>query len=256
MPHRFRQLVRHKDFKGPTAGQCGPYAQANLVIIPSAYAEDFLRFCVRNPKACPLLGVGERGQWNVPALGQDLDLRTDVPGYRVYRDGALTEQPDDIVALWNDDLVAFAIGCSFSFEQMLTQEQIGLRHIDEGVNVPMFRTNIANVQAGPFGGQLVVSMRPMTGADAIRAVQVTSRFPSVHGAPVHLGSPRAIGIADLSCPDYGDPVTIHEDEVPVFWACGVTPQSAIEAARLPFAITHRPGHMLVTDIPNASLAVL
>ena len=189
MPHRFRQLVRRKDFKGPTAGQCGEYAQANLVIIPSAYAEDFLRFCVANPKACPLLGVGERGRWNIPSLGQDLDLRTDVPGYNVYRDGALTEQPDDIRSLWNDDLVAFAIGCSFSFEQMLAHEQIPLRHVDEGVNVPMYRTHIANVPAGPFGGQLVVSMRPMTGAHAIRAVQVTSRFPSVHGAPVHLGRP-------------------------------------------------------------------
>lgn len=256
MPHRFRQLVRRKDFKGPTSGQCGEYAQANLVIIPSAYAEDFLRFCVRNPKACPLLGVGERGQWNIPSLGHDLDLRTDIPGYNVYRDGVLSEQPDEIVDLWYDDLVAFAIGCSFSFEHMLMQERIGLRHVEEGVNVPMYRTDIANVQAGRFAGQLVVSMRPMSGRHAIRAVQVTSRFPSVHGAPVHLGSPHAIGIADLSRPDYGSAVTIFEDEVPVFWACGVTPQSAIEAARLPLAITHRPGHMLVTDIPNASLAVL
>ncbi len=256
MPDQFRQLVRRKDFKGPTVGQCGEYAQANLVIVPSAYAEDFLRFCVRNPKACPLLGVGERGQWNVPGLGRDVDLRTDAPGYNVYRDGELCEQPEDILSLWNDDLVGFAIGCSFSFEQMLLQERIPLRHVDEGVNVPMFRTNIANAPAGRFGGQLVVTMRPMTGAHAIRAVQVTSRFPSVHGAPVHLGNSRAIGIADLSRPDYGDAVTIREDDVPVFWACGVTPQSALEAARLPFAIAHRPGHMLVTDIPNASLAVL
>ena len=256
MPHRFRQLVRHKDFKGPTAGHCGDYAQANLVIVPSAYAEDFLRFCIRNPKACPLLGVGEKGEWNIPALGQDLDLRTDVPGYNVYRDGVLAEQPEDLLALWNDDLVAFAIGCSFSFEQMLMQEQVPLRHVEEGVNVSMYRTNIANAPSGPFGGQLVVSMRPMSGAHAVRAVQVTSRFPSVHGAPVHLGSPAALGIADLARPDYGDAVTIHEHEVPVFWACGVTPQSALEAARLPFAIAHRPGHMLVTDILNSTLAVL
>jgi uncharacterized protein YcsI (UPF0317 family) len=232
MPHLFRQQVRSKRFTGPTAGHCGEFAQANLAIIPSVYAEDFLRFCVRNPKACPLLGVGEPGQWNVPALGRDLDIRTDVPGYNVYRDGVLCEQPDNIVELWRDDLVVFAIGCSFSFEQMLARERIPLRHVDEGVNVPMFRTNIANQAAGPFGGELVVSMRPMSGAHAVRAVQITSRFPSVHGAP------------------------IHEHEIPVFWACGVTPQSAIESARLPFAIAHRPGHMLMTDIPNASLAVL
>ena len=256
MPHTFRQQVRRRKFSGPTAGYCGDFAQANLAILPSAYAEDFMRFCLRNPKACPLLCVGEPGQFDLPMLGRDLDIRTDVPGYNVYRDGVLSEQPDDIVALWNDDLVAFAIGCSFSFEQMLTHERIPLRHVDERVNVPMFRTDVPNVQAGPFGGHLVVSMRPMTGAHAIRAVQVTSRFPSVHGAPVHLGSPSAIGIADLSRPDYGDAVTIREDEVPVFWACGVTPQSAIESARLPFVIAHRPGHMLVTDIPNASLAVL
>lgn len=256
MPYDFRKQIRSGTFRGPTAGYCGDYAQANLVILPSAHADDFLRFCVRNPKPCPLLGVGERGDWRLPGLAQDLDIRTDVPGFNVYRDGVLSEQPDDIVGLWRDDLVVFALGCSFSFEQMLIEEGIPIRHIDEGVNVPMFRTNIANVPAGPFGGQLVVTMRPMTGAHAIRAVQVTSRVPSVHGAPVHLGSPEAIGIADLSRPDYGDPVEIRDHEVPVFWACGVTPQTALEQARLPLAITHRPGHMLVTDIPNATLAVL
>ncbi|GLU31257.1 putative hydro-lyase [Trinickia caryophylli] len=256
MPYDFRKQIRSRTFRGPTAGYCGDYAQANLVILPSTHADDFLRFCVRNPKPCPLLGVGDRGDWRLPSLAKDLDIRTDVPGFNVYRDGVLSEQPDNIVDLWRDDFVVFALGCSFSFEQMLIEEGIPIRHIDEGVNVPMFRTNIANVPAGPFGGQLVVTMRPMTGAQAIRAVQVTSRVPSVHGAPVHLGSPEAIGIADLSRPDYGDPVEIREHEVPVFWACGVTPQTALEQARLPLAITHRPGHMLVTDIPNATLAVL
>ncbi|SAK45347.1 putative hydro-lyase [Caballeronia ptereochthonis] len=256
MPRDFRHQVRTGAFTGPTAGYCGDYAQANLAILPRDCAEDFLRFCVRNPKACPLLAVGEPGQFDVPALGRELDIRTDVPGYNVYRDGVLCEQPRDIRELWRDDLVVFAIGCSFSFEQMLAQERIPLRHVDEGVNVPMYRTSIPNQAAGPFRGNLVVSMRPMSGAHAIRAVQVTSRFPSVHGAPVHIGSPAAIGIGDLSRPDYGDAVSVHEHELPVFWACGVTPQSAIESARLPFAIAHRPGHMLVTDIPNASLAVL
>ncbi len=256
MPHHFRQQVRSGAFDGPTAGHCGDYAQANLAIIPKAHAEDFLRFCVRNPKACPLLAVGEPGQFAIPALGRELDVRTDAPGYNVYRDGVLCEQPRDVREFWRDDLVTFAIGCSFSFEQALSRERIALRHVDEGVNVPMYRTAIANQAAGPFGGQLVVSMRPMSGAHAIRAVQVTSRFPAVHGAPVHIGDPAAIGIADLARPDYGDAVSIGEHELPVFWACGVTPQSALESARLPFAIAHRPGHMLVTDIPNASLAVL
>ncbi|RDJ98714.1 putative hydro-lyase [Paraburkholderia lacunae] len=256
MPHTFRQQVRSKAFSGPTAGYCGDFAQANLAILPSAYAGDFMRFCLRNPKACPLLGVGEPGQFDLPMLGRDLDIRTDVPGYNVYRDGVLCEQLADIREVWRDDLVVFAIGCSFSFEQMLARERIPLRHVDEGVNVPMYRTNVANQAAGRFGGRLVVSMRPMSGAHAIRAVQITSRFPSVHGAPVHIGDPAVLGIQDLSIPDFGDPVSIHEHELPVFWACGVTPQSAIESARLPFAIAHRPGHMLITDIPNASLAVL
>ncbi len=256
MPQHFRQQVRSRQFTGPTAGYCGEYAQANLAIIPSAYAEDFMRFCLRNPKACPVLAVGEPGQWHIPTLGSDLDVRTDVPGYNVYRDGALCEQPHDLLDSWRDDLVTFAIGCSFSFEQMLARERIPLRHVDEGVNVPMYRTNIPNSPSGLFAGHLVVSMRPMTAAHAIRAVQVTSRFPSVHGAPVHLGNPEMLGISDLSEPDYGDAVSIHKGEIPVFWACGVTPQSAIESAKLPFAIAHRPGHMLMTDIPNASLAIL
>jgi uncharacterized protein YcsI (UPF0317 family) len=255
-PHDFRLQVRKKAFAGPTAGYCGPYAQANLAILPARYAEDFLRFCQRNPKACPLLAVGETGQWSLPSLGVDIDIRTDIPGYNVYRDGVLSAQPADLLEVWRDDLVVFAIGCSFSFEQMLSLENIPLRHVDEQVNVPMYRTSIANVPAGPFGGRLVVSMRPMSGAHAVRAVQVTSRFPSVHGAPIHLGHPRALGIEDIAHPTYGDGVSIHEHEIPVFWACGVTPQSAIESARLPFAIAHRPGHMLITDITNASLAVL
>ena len=256
MPLEFRKQVRSKTFTGPTAGFCGEYAQANLAILPAEFADQFLRFCVRNQRACPLLAVGEPGQWNLPALGRELDIRTDAPGYNVYRHGELCEQPGDLLEIWRDDLVVFAIGCSFSFEQMLAQDHIPLRHVDEGVNVPMYRTAIDNHPAGPFGGKLVVSMRPMSGAQAVRAVQVTSRFPAVHGAPIHIGSPAALGIRDLAHPDYGDPVSMHEHEVPVFWACGVTPQSALESARLPFAIAHRPGHMLITDIPNASLAVL
>jgi uncharacterized protein YcsI (UPF0317 family) len=242
MPQQFRHQVRSRRFTGPTAGQCGEYAQANLVILPQQYAADFQRFCMLNPRACP-------------ALGQDLDIRSDVPAYYVYRDGVLAEETATLHALWRDDLVVFAIGCSFSFEHLLAQQHIPLRHIDEGVNVPMYRTDIANRAAGPFAGELVVSMRPMKGADAIRAVQITSRYPAVHGAPLHLGDPASLGIADLSRPDFGDAVSIGEYEIPVFWACGVTPQTAIRAAKLPFVITHKPGHMLMTDIRNESLAL-
>ena len=255
-PIQFRHVVRAGGFRKPTAGVCGGYAQANLVILPDAQAHDFLRFAQRNPKACPLLAVGEPGAWNVPALGADLDLRTDVPGYYVYRDGELAESPASLEGLWRDDLVAFAIGWSFSFEEMLLAAGIPLRHIAQDRNIAMYRTNIPNAAAGPFGGNMVVSMRPLKAKDAIRAIQITSRFPAIHGAPVHLGDPRLIGIADLARPDYGDAVEVMADEVPVFWACGVTPQEAIRAARLPFVITHRPGYMLVTDIPNAALATL
>jgi uncharacterized protein YcsI (UPF0317 family) len=254
-PSEFRQAVRHGDFRGPTAGHCGEYAQANLAILSAAHAHDFLRFCHANPKPCPLLGVGEPGDFRVPVLGRDIDIRTDVPAYNVYRDGVLSERVDSIEALWQDDFVVFAIGCSFSFEHMLALEGIGLRHVEEGRNVPMYRTHIPNRRAGVFGGELVVSMRPMRGADAIRAVQITSRFPGVHGAPVHIGDPAELGIADLARPDFGDAVTIRAGELPVYWACGVTPQTALMAAKLPLAIAHAPGHMLMTDITNASLAV-
>jgi uncharacterized protein YcsI (UPF0317 family) len=190
----------------------------------------------------------------VAALGADMDLRSDVPGYNIYRGGELASQTHALHEVWRDDLVAFAIGCSFSFEQMLMEAGIPLRHVEQRKNVSMYRSNIPNQVAGPFGGNMVVSMRPMKARDAIRAIQITSRFPAVHGAPVHLGDPALIGIADLARPDYGDAVEIASDELPVFWACGVTPQEAIRGACLPLVITHQPGYMLVTDIPNATLA--
>lgn len=253
-PFELRHQVRSGQFRLPTAGYCGDYAQANLVVLPEAHANDFLRFCQRNPKACPLLEVGEPGQWCLAALGSDIDLRTDLPGYYVYRDGHMAEERNCIKEVWRDDLVAFAIGCSFSFEQMLMQAGIALRHIEQKRNVAMYRTNIANRIAGPFGDCMVVSMRPMKARDAIRAIQITSRYPAVHGAPIHIGNPAEIGIADLAHPDFGDPVEILPDELPLFWACGVTPQEAIRAARLPLVITHKPGYMLVTDILNSTLA--
>jgi uncharacterized protein YcsI (UPF0317 family) len=251
---RVRQLIRKGVWTSHTSGLADDHVQGNVVILPEALAGDFLRYCQRNPKPCPLLAVSEPGQARLPALGEDIDICTDVPLYRVWRYGELTAEPSDISALWRKDLVTFVIGCSFSFEQALMDAGLVLRHVQQGKNVAMFRTNVQTEPAGVFSGPLVVSMRPMRAADAIRAVQVTSRFPGVHGAPVHIGDPSLIGIADLSRPDYGDAVEIMADELPVFWACGVTPQAAIRQARPEFCITHAPGAMLITDLLNNQLA--
>jgi uncharacterized protein YcsI (UPF0317 family) len=253
---RERARIRSGNFAAPTAGLAPGNVQANLVILPQALAHDFLRFAQANPKPCPVLAVSEPGDPRLPSLGHDLDLRTDLPRYRVWRHGELVEEPVNLFHVWRDDLVGFALGCSFSFEEALVEDGIELRHITRGSNVPMYRTTIPCVPAGPFHGPLVVSMRPMKPADAIRAVQITSRFPSVHGAPVHLGLPRAIGIADLAKPDYGDAVPVGDDELPVFWACGVTPQAVIAHVKPEFCITHAPGCMLITDLRNSRLAAL
>jgi len=224
------------------------------VILPKALADDFLRFCQLNPKPCPVLAVSQPGDPMLPKLGADIDIRTDVPRYRVWRRGELVDEPTDLRALWRDDLVTFVIGCSFSFEQALLDSGLSLRHVDQNRNVAMYRTNIATEAAGPFHGPMVVSMRPLKAKAAIRAIQITSRFPDVHGAPVHLGDPSLIGIADLAKPDYGDAIDVMPDELPVFWACGVTPQAAIAQAKPEFCITHAPGAMLITDLLNHQLA--
>lgn len=249
-----RRAIRAGDFTGQTSGLAEGHVQGNVVILPKSLAHDFLHFCQRNPKPCPLLAVSEPGQAAMPLLGADLDIRTDVPRYRVWRQGELVAEPTDIRDLWQDDLVTFVIGCSFSFEQALIEAGLPVRHIEQGRNVPMYRTSIATAGAGPFGGPMVVTMRPMRAQAAIRAIQVTSRFPGVHGAPVHIGDPALIGIRDLARPDYGDAVDVYADEIPVFWACGVTPQAAIERARPEFCITHAPGAMLITDLLNQQLA--
>lgn len=249
-----RRLAREGTHTGHTAGMAPGRVQANLVVLPRAQADDFLRFCQRNPQPCPLLAVSEPGDPRLPELGADLDLRTDVPRYRIWKDGVLVGEPTDVTTLWRDDLVGFAIGCSFSFEQALLEAGVPLRHVAQGRNVAMYRTSVPTVPAGVFHGPLVVSMRPMKAADAIRAVQVTSRFPRVHGAPVHIGRPDLIGIADLARPDFGDPVEVRDDELPVFWACGVTPQAVVMAAKPAFCITHAPGCMLVTDLLNHRIA--
>lgn len=251
---KFRATVRAGNWARHTTSVAPGHVQGNVVILPARWADEFLRYCQRNPKPCPVLAVGDAGDPKLPTLGHDVDIRTDVPCYRVWKDGELVEETSDISPLWRDDLVSFVLGCSFSFEDALLQAGLGVRHIELRCNVPMYRTNIETVPAGAFRGPLVVTMRPFRSVDAIRAVQITSRFPAVHGAPVHLGDARLIGIADLGRPDYGDAVPVAADEVPVFWACGVTPQAAIEHARPGFCITHAPGAMLVTDLLNHQLA--
>jgi uncharacterized protein YcsI (UPF0317 family) len=251
-----RLAARAGELTGPTTGLAPGSLQGNLVILPSECTADFLGFCHLNPRPCPLIGVSARGDPRIPSLGADLDVRTDLPRYQVWRDGQVIEEPADILRWWRGDLVAFVLGCSFSVEEALAADGIRLRHIERGANVSMYRTSIECAPMGPFRGPLVVSMRPLKPADAIRAVQITSRFPAAHGAPVHLGLPRLIGIHDLSRPDYGDAVPMAADELPVFWACGVTPLAALAAAALPFAITHAPGHMLVTDLSNSRAALL
>jgi uncharacterized protein YcsI (UPF0317 family) len=248
-----RLSIRQGRHRGPTSGLAPGYVQGNLAILPKDLAADFLRFCRLNPKPCPLIGTSAPGDWRVPELGEDLDIRTDLPRYRLWRNGELVAEPETLNDVWRDDLVSFVIGCSFSFEEALMADGIEIRHIALSRNVPMYRTSIATQAAGPFHGPMVVSMRPMTPANAIRAVEITARFPSVHGAPVHLGKPELIGIRDLDKPDYGDAVPLREDELPVFWACGVTPQSVIATVKPEFCITHYPGSMLVTDRKIASL---
>ncbi|PZN03375.1 MAG: putative hydro-lyase, partial [Bacillota bacterium] len=243
-------------YTGPTPGLAPGYAQANVVILPQKYAFDFLLFCFRNPKPCPLLDVTDVGSPVPRMVAPEADLRTDVPRYRIWENGVLKAEVTDIRDYWRDDLVGFLLGCSFTFEAALLEAGIPVRHIEEGCNVPMFVTNRPCTPAGVFHGPMVVSMRPIPQEQVVRAVQVTSRFPAVHGAPVHIGDPEALGIRDLAKPDFGDPVTIRPGEVPVFWACGVTPQAVAMSAKPEFMITHAPGHMFITDRKDEELAVL
>ncbi len=250
---QIRRAIRAGLHTEHTSGLVRDHVQGNVVILPKALAGSFLLFCERNPKPCPVLAVSEPGDPMLPTLGANVDIRTDVPRYRVWHQGVVTAQPTDLHQHWRDDLVTFVLGCSFSFEQALLDEGMTLRHVEEGKNVAMFRSNVATVPAGPFHGPLVVTMRPLRAADAIRAIEITSKFPDVHGAPVHIGNPALIGIHDLTQPDYGDAVAVMPDELPVFWACGVTPQAALAQARPDFCITHAPGAMLITDLLNHQL---
>ena len=251
---RWRQEIRAGRWRGPTAGLAPGYAQANLVVIPRAYAYEFLLFCQRNPKPCPVLDVTEPGDPVPRYAAPEADLRTDLPRYRVYRDGELVEEVEDIRGLWREDLVAFLLGCSFTFEAALQRAGVPVRHLECGCNVPMYVTTRLCRPAGRFAGPLVVSMRPVPAEQVPRVVQICSRYPLAHGAPVHVGAPSSLGIADLSRPDYGDPVPVREGEVPVFWACGVTPQAVAQRSKLPWMITHSPGHMFLTDLRDEDLA--
>lgn len=253
-PSHVWDACRTGEWDRPTPGLASGYAQANLVILPSADAFDFLRFSQRNPKPCPILEVLEVGDPEPKLTAPGADLRTDLPRYRVYREGVLTEERTEIRDLWRDDLVSFLIGCSFTFEQPMIEAGLPIRHIECGCNVPMYRTNRLCVPAGRFSGPLVVSMRPIPARLVAKAVSVTAQYPAVHGAPVHIGAPDALGIADLSRPDWGDPVPVHAGEVPVFWACGVTPQAVAINSKPPFMITHAPGHMFVTALLDREVA--
>lgn len=255
-PEAVRQLIRSGEWDKPTSGLCAGYAQANMAVLPRELAFDFLLFTQRNKQACPVLDVTEAGS-PVPRLAAPTaDLRHDIPKYRIYRHGELTDEVTDAEPYWRDDLVAFLLGCSFSFESPMIEAGLEIRHITDNHNVPMYITNIECIPAGVFHGPMVVSMRPMKAADAIRAVQITTRMPYVHGAPVHLGDPEEIGIKDIDKPDFGEPSEIRPGEIPVFWPCGVTPQAVAMAVKPEFMITHSPGHMFITDILNAHLSIM
>ncbi len=247
-----RLAARSGEFTGPTSGLAMGYVQANLVVVPREIAYDFLLFCQRNPKPCPLLEVTETGSAEPARIAPGADLRTDLPAYRIYRNGIL-EEIYDISQHWQDDFVAFLLGCSFTFENALFQAGLPVRHMEKGCNVPMYLTNILCQSAGIFAGNMTVSMRPMTPQQAIRAVEICKRFPKAHGTPVHIGNPGEIGIPDVTTPDFGDRVDIRPGELPVFWACGVTPQGVAMAAKPPLLITHKPGHMFVSDLRDVDI---
>ena len=248
-----RRACREGALTGPTPGLALGFVQANLVMLPRDWAFDFLLFCRRNAKPCPLLDVTDPGDPEPKAVAPGADLRTDLPAYRVWQNGELVAEPTDVRDFWRDDLVSFLIGCSFTFENALLEAGVPVRHIEEGVNVPMYRTNIACQPAGRFHGPMVVSMRPMTAPQYARASGICAKLPLAHGAPIHHGDPASLGIADVTRPDFGDAVTVRAGESPAFWACGVTPQAALMAARPPFAITHKPGHMFLTDLRDTDL---
>ncbi|XME01380.1 putative hydro-lyase [Lachnospiraceae bacterium C1.1] len=252
-PSEVRKLIRSEEITGQTSGMCAGYAQANLVILPKKYAYDFLLFTQRNPRSCPLLEVSDTGSRSLSFLAEDADIAKDIPKYRIYENGELKEEMTDVSGIWRDDLVSFLIGCSFSFESELLEADVPVRQIEMNCNVPMYNTNIKCSPAGVFSGNMVVSMRPIPHELVVKAAEITAAMPRVHGAPVHIGYPEAIGIKDINKVDYGDSVEIRDGEVPVFWPCGVTPQAVVMNSKPDFCITHAPGHMFITDVKNVNL---
>ena len=253
-PAEVRAAIRKGEVDFPTAGMSRGYAQANLIILPPEYAADFEEFAKLNPFPCPVLEIIKGEQPLTHAMGEGGNICTDIPRYRIYRDGVWDGKTlTDVSEYWKEGYVGFLIGCSFSFEEALMAAGIEVRHIATGRNVPMYKTNIQTVKAGPFEGPMVCSMRPMTPENAQKAYDITVKMPNVHGAPVHMGDAAEVGVADVMKPDYGEAVDIYEGEIPVFWPCGVTPQAAVENAKPPIAITHAPGHMFITDIINSEL---
>ena len=252
-PIKVREMIREEKITGPTSGMCPGYAQANLVVLPKEYAYDFLLFTQRNPKSCPVLEVSEEGDRYLRRIAPGADIASEIPKYRIYEKGVLTGEYTNVESFWRKDLVSFLIGCSFSFESELLDAGIEVRHISMGCNVPMYITNIECEPAGIFSGKMVVSMRPIPYEQIVKAVTVTGQMPKVHGTPIHIGDPSVIGIKDVNKPDFGDAVSIMPGEVPVFWCCGVTPQSVVMNVKPSFCITHAPGHMLITDVKNTEL---
>jgi uncharacterized protein YcsI (UPF0317 family) len=253
-PRKVREQIREGKWRKPTAGLAPGYVQANLVVLPRDLAYDFLLFAQRNPKPCPIIEVTDVGSPEPRLSAPEADLRTDVPGYRIYRQGELAREATNLLDVWTQDLVAFLLGCSFTFETALLQAGVPVRHIEEGKNVPMFITAMPCHPAGMFHGPLVVTMRPIPAPLVSRAVQISGRYPGVHGSPVHVGDPAAIGIRDLGRPDFGEPVSILPGEIPVFWACGVTPQAVAMQVKPPLMLTHAPGYMFITDLRNEEMA--
>ena len=252
-PREARHLIRSGAYAAPTSGLCPGYAQANLIVLPREQAYDFLLFAQRNPKPCPLLEVTEVGAREATICATDCDIATDFPRYRIYEHGEMVAEVTDVSEYWRDDLVSFVIGCSFSFESELIEAGIEIRHNTMGRNVPMYLTGVDCIPAGSMSGKMVMSMRPIRHDQIVKAVQLSGAIPKVHGAPMHIGDPAAIGVRDIAHPEFGDPVDIYEGEVPVFWACGVTPQAVVMNSKPPFAITHAPGCMLITDTKNIDL---
>jgi uncharacterized protein YcsI (UPF0317 family) len=251
-PSDARKLFRQGAI-APTSGWSAGFTQTNLISLPREWAYDFLLFAQRNPKPCPVLDISDEGSYTT-TLAPDADLRTDYPAYRIWRNGQLAEEVGDATEFWRDDLVSFHIGCSFTFETVLVEAGIPLRHREQGVNVPMYTTQRQCRPGGRISSPLVVSMRPVPASMVAEAVTASHSMTGAHGAPVHVGDPDSLLIDDIDRPQFGDRVTFHKGDVPVFWACGVTPQAAILASGVPFAITHAPGHMLITDQPDRHVA--